>query len=155
MDATRRTTYAELTAEADRVASGLLGLGIGPRDRVVVHLPNRINFLSTVVALFSIGAIPVLALPGHRRDEILHLARASDAVAYVGPDRFQGFDYRALAREVRRDAPGLRHVVVDGDAAEFTPLSELARSDVRELAPVDSSEVALLLLSGAPRVCRS
>ncbi|MFE5970057.1 (2,3-dihydroxybenzoyl)adenylate synthase [Streptomyces sp. NPDC056463] len=148
VDATRRTSYAELTAEADRVASGLLDLGIGHRDRVVVHLPNRIGFLSTVIALFGIGAIPVLALPGHRRDEILHLARASDAVAYIGPDRFQGFDYRALAREVRRDAPGLRHVVVDGDAAEFTPLSELARSDVRELAPVDSSEVALLLLSG-------
>ncbi|HZF89880.1 (2,3-dihydroxybenzoyl)adenylate synthase [Streptomyces sp.] len=148
VDATRRLSYAQLTEEADRIASGLLDLGIGSRDRVVVHLPNRITFLSTVLALFGIGAIPVLALPGHRRDEILHLARSSDAVAYVGPDRFQGFDYRNLAREVRRAAPGLRHVVIAGEAEEFTPLSELERSAPRELAPVDSSEVALLLLSG-------
>ncbi|MGW1893543.1 (2,3-dihydroxybenzoyl)adenylate synthase [Streptomyces sp. NPDC002004] len=148
VDATRRLTYAELVEEADRIASGLLDLGIGSHDRVVVHLPNRIGFLSTVFALFGIGAIPVLALPGHRRDEILHLVRSSDAVAYVGPDRFQGFDYRTLAREVRRDAPGLRHIVIAGEAGEFTPLSELARSHVRELPPVDSSEVALLLLSG-------
>ncbi|MFI5798192.1 (2,3-dihydroxybenzoyl)adenylate synthase [Streptomyces sp. NPDC051677] len=148
VDSTRRMTYPELVDEADRVASGLLDLGIGRRDRVVVHLPNKIEFLSTVIALFGIGAIPVLALPGHRRDEILHLTRASEAVAYVGPDRFQGYDYRALAREVRHEAPGLRHVVIAGEAAEFTPLSELARSGVRELPPVDSSEVALLLLSG-------
>ncbi|MFI1190971.1 (2,3-dihydroxybenzoyl)adenylate synthase [Streptomyces californicus] len=148
VDETRRATYAELVEEADRVAAGLLRLGVGHRDRVVVQLPNRIGFLTTVIALLSLGAIPVMALPGHRRDEILHLARASDAVAYIGPDRVQGFDYRALVREVRRAAPGLRHVVVDGDPEEFTPLAELARSEVRELAPVDSSEVALLLLSG-------
>ncbi|GGO10070.1 2,3-dihydroxybenzoate-AMP ligase [Microbispora rosea subsp. aerata] len=148
VDATRRVSYAELADEAGRIASGLLDLGIRPRDRVVLHLPNVIEFLSTTVALFSIGAIPVMALPGHRRDEILHLARSSGAVAYVGPARFQGFDYRQLAREVRRDAPDLRHVVVVGEAEEFTPLSELARSDLRELAPVDASEVALLLLSG-------
>ncbi|MBV7671575.1 AMP-binding protein [Streptomyces halstedii] len=148
VDAHHRVTYAELAQEADRIASGLLALGVRGRDRVVVHLPNRISFLSTVIALAGIGAIPVLALPGHRRDEILHLARASEAVAYIGPDRFQGFDFRALARDVRRDAPGLRHVVIDGQAEEFTPLSELARSGVRELPPVDSSEVALLLLSG-------
>ncbi len=148
VDATRRTSYSELVDEADRIAAGLLDLGIGSRDRVVLHLPNVIEFLSTMLALFSIGAIPVMALPGHRRDEILHLVRASDAVAYVGPDRFQGFDYRTLAREVRRDAPGLRHVLIVGDAAEFTPLSEVAGTEARPLPPVDASEVALLLLSG-------
>ncbi|MER7080131.1 2,3-dihydroxybenzoate-AMP ligase [Saccharopolyspora kobensis] len=148
VDATRRVSYAELVAESDRIASGLLGLGIGHRDRVVLHLPNAIEFLSTIFALFKIGAIPVLALPGHRRDEILHLARASDAVAYIAQDRAQGFDYRTLAREVLGDAPSLKHVVIVGEAEEFTPLAEIARSDVRELPPVDSSEVALLLLSG-------
>jgi 2,3-dihydroxybenzoate---[aryl-carrier protein] ligase len=148
VDATRRVTYTELLGEADRIAAGLLDLGIGRRDRVVLHMPNVIEFLSTMVGLFSIGAIPVMALPGHRRDEILHLVRASDAVAYVGPDRFQGFDYRTLARDVRRDAPGLKHVVIAGEAEEFTPLSEVARSAARDLPPVNSSEVALLLLSG-------
>lgn len=148
VDSTRRVRYSEFVGEVDRIASGLLGLGVGRRDRVVLHLPNVADFLSTLCALFSIGAIPVLALPGHRRDEILHLVRSSDAVAYVGPDRFQGFDHRALVREVLRDAPSLRHVVIAGEAEEFTPLSELSRSTARELPPVEASEVALLLLSG-------
>jgi 2,3-dihydroxybenzoate-AMP ligase len=148
VDATRRVTYRELVDEADRIASGLLGLGVGRHDRVVLQLSNVIEFLSTVLGLFSVGAIPVMALPGHRRDEIRHLVRASDAVAYVGQDRLQGFDFRELAREIGKDAPGLRHVVIAGDAEEFTPLAELARSGVRDLPPVESSEVALLLLSG-------
>ncbi|MFI6044563.1 (2,3-dihydroxybenzoyl)adenylate synthase [Nocardia sp. NPDC051321] len=148
VDMTRRVSYLELVDEADRIAAGLLELGIGWRDRVVLHLPNVVDFLTTIFALFTIGAIPVMALPGHRRDEIVHLARQSAAVAYIGPDRFQGFDYRALAREVRDAVPGLRHIVIAGEAAEFTPLSEIARAAARELPPVDASEVALLLLSG-------
>jgi 2,3-dihydroxybenzoate-AMP ligase len=144
VDSIGRLTYAELAAEADAVAAGLLGLGVAAGDRLVLQLPNRNEFLSVLLALFSIGAIPVLALPGHRRDELAHLARASDAVAYIGPDRFQGFDFRALAREI----PGLRHVVIAGDAEEFTPLAKLAATPARELPPVASGEVALLLLSG-------
>jgi 2,3-dihydroxybenzoate-AMP ligase len=148
VDMFRSVTYAELASEADRIAAGLLDLGIGSRDRLVLHLPNVNEFLSVLLAVFSIGAIPVLALPGHRRDEIAHLARASDAVAYIGPDRFLGFDYRALAREVRADAPSVRHVVIVGDAAEFTPLAKLVETGARELPPVDAAEIALLLLSG-------
>ncbi|GAA4083682.1 (2,3-dihydroxybenzoyl)adenylate synthase [Nonomuraea soli] len=148
VDVHRRVTYAQLADEAAGIAAGLLDLGVGRHDRVVLHLPNVIDFLSVTVALFGIGAIPVMGLPGHRRDEILHLARSSGAVAYVGPDRFQGFDHRVLAREVRAAAPGLRHVVIAGHAEEFTPLSALARTAPRELPPVDASEVALLLLSG-------
>ncbi|AXG77921.1 (2,3-dihydroxybenzoyl)adenylate synthase [Streptomyces paludis] len=148
VDMRRRVTYGELLDEADRIASGLLELGVRGQDRVVLHLPNVIEFLTTMIALFRIGAIPVMALPGHRRDEIRHLVRASDAVAYVGPDRLQGFDHRKLAREVRADAPGLRHIVIAGEAEEHTPLSELAGSEPRDLPMADASEVALLLLSG-------
>lgn len=148
VDAARRVSYAELAAESDRIAAGLLDLGIGRRDRVLLHLPNAIEFLSTAVALFKIGAIPVLALPGHRRDEIQHLAHASQAVAYIAQDRAQGFDYRTLARDVLGAVPDLRHVVITGEAEEFTPLSEIAQAEARELPPVDASEVALLLLSG-------
>ncbi|MFI7549149.1 (2,3-dihydroxybenzoyl)adenylate synthase [Micromonospora sediminimaris] len=148
VDVTRRVTYAELADEADRIAAGLLDLGIGSRDRLVLHLPNVNEFLSVLLAVFSIGAIPVLALPGHRRDEITHLARAANAVAYLGPDRFQGFDHRELAREVRAEVPSVRHVVIAGDSAEFTSLAELASAEPRQLPPVDAAEVALLLLSG-------
>lgn len=40
VDEKRRITYRELDQRADRLAAGLVGLGIQRRDRVVVQLPN-------------------------------------------------------------------------------------------------------------------
>ncbi|GGW20677.1 2,3-dihydroxybenzoate-AMP ligase [Streptomyces capoamus] len=142
-----RLTFGRLLARVDETAAGLYGLGIRPGDRVIVHLPNQAPFVMLSFALFRLGAVPVMALPGHRRNEIVHLCRHTDAVAYVVPDRFQGFDHRVLAREVLTAAPSLRHVLVAGDAAEFTPLDEV-RAEARDLPPADASQVALLLLSG-------
>ncbi|MGW4380390.1 (2,3-dihydroxybenzoyl)adenylate synthase [Kitasatospora sp. NPDC004531] len=138
-----RMTYAELSRRADRLAGGLIGLGIRPLDRVVVHLPNIPEFVVTFFALLRAGAIPVLALPGHRRTEIEHLCAHSGAVAYVVKDEFGGFDYRTLAREL---PPGPR-VIVTGDAQEFTSLESLDAPDV-PLPAVDPAEPALFLLSG-------
>lgn len=41
----RRISYAELDDRTDRLAEGLLGIGIEPQDRVVVQLPNIAEFL--------------------------------------------------------------------------------------------------------------
>lgn len=139
----RGITYAELSRRADRLAGGLIELGIRPLDRVVVHLPNIPEFVVLVFALLRAGAIPVLALPGHRRSEISHLCAHSGAVAYAVKDEFGGFDYRELAREI----PSVRHVLVSGDAQEFTALESLGSEDV-PLPRVDPSDPALFLLSG-------
>jgi 2,3-dihydroxybenzoate-AMP ligase len=143
----RRLSYRELADEVDRLAGGLRRLGVGSRDRVVVQLPNITEFVTLTFALFRIGAIPVLALPGHRASEILHLCRHAEAVAYVVPAKFHGFDYLPLARAVADAVPGLKHVVVVGESSEFTPFSSVRATPAR-LDPVDPGEVALFLLSG-------
>lgn len=139
----RRMTYAELAQRADRLAGGLIGLGIRPLDRVVVHLPNVPEFVILVFALLRAGAIPVLALPGHRRAEIAHLCAHSGAVAYAAKDEFGGFDFRTIAREL----PSVRHVIISGAAEEFVPLETLDVQDA-VLPRVDASDPALFLLSG-------
>lgn len=139
----RRMTYAELSQRAGRLAGGLIELGIRPLDRVVVHLPNIPEFVILVFALLRAGAIPVLALPGHRRAEISHLCAHSGAVAYVVKDEFGGFDFRRLAREI----PSIPHVLVSGDAQEFTALESLGSEGV-PMPRVDPSDPALFLLSG-------
>lgn len=145
VDGDRRWTYRELDAWADRLAAGLHDLGIAPLDRVLVHLPNVAEFLALSFALFRLGAVPVFALPAHRETEIIHLARLSEAVAYVIPDTHLGFDHRPLARVVREQAPTVRHVLVVGDPGEFTVLPS---AEPRALPAADPSDVALLLLSG-------
>jgi 2,3-dihydroxybenzoate-AMP ligase len=143
----RRYSYAELDSWADRLAAGLYELGLRPGDRVVVQLPNTVQFAVVSIALFRLGALPVYALPAHRRSEITYLCEHTGAVAYVIPDVAGQFDFRTLAREVRLAVPGTAHVLVAGDPAEFTALDELLASP-RPLAAPDPSDVAFFLLSG-------
>lgn len=143
----RRIGYAELDAEADRLAAGFRALGIGPGDPVVVQLPNTAAFATVSIALFRLGAPPVFALPNHRRNDIAYLCRATDAVAYVIPDVHQGFDYRELAAEVVRDATTVKHVLVHGDPGGFTALRDIEAEPCALPGP-SPQDVAFFLLSG-------
>lgn len=139
--------YGELDARADLLAAGFGKLGIAARDRVVVQLPNSVDFVPVCVALFRLGALPVLALPAHRRAELTYLCTSTCATALVVPDTGGGIDFRDLARQVLPAAPSVRHVLVAGEPDGFTPLAEVTAAP-RELPEPDPSDVAFFLLSG-------
>lgn len=143
----RRVSYAQLAARAEELASALYDLGLRPRDRVVVQLPNEVALFEVLFALFRLGALPIMALPPHRRLEIESFCRQAEAVAYVTQDRVGGFDFRALARNVREAVPTLQHVIVAGEAEELVSLSAL-RGEPRTFARSDPTDVALFQLSG-------
>jgi 2,3-dihydroxybenzoate-AMP ligase len=143
----QRISYAELDRRADQLTAGLRELGAAAGDRFVVQLPNRVELLAVCVALFRLGAIPVLALASHRKAEIGYLCEHAEATGLVIPDVHLGFDHRAMAREIRSALPGLRHVLVAGEPDGFTALGDVA-SPPADLPPPDPDEVALCLLSG-------
>lgn len=145
----QRWTYGDLLQKAETAAAGFLALGLKPGDRVVVQLPNRPEFLSVVFGLFRAQLIPVYALPAHRTTEIVHFVTRAEAAAYVVADRHEGLDYRALARAVQAEVPELRHVVVVGEADEFTAFDGF-RADPAALPKTDAdpSDVAFLQISG-------
>ncbi|UGQ12387.1 AMP-binding protein [Yinghuangia sp. ASG 101] len=154
VDGARRWTYARLDRHADRLAAGFRGLGITRGDRVVVQVPNVAEFVHVWFALQRVGAVPVHALPGHRRVEISHLVRHSGAVAYVVPDRYRRFDHVALASEIAADpsCATLRHVIVAGKPGPHTALDDLlggvdATAD-EEDPSIRPGDLAALLLSG-------
>ncbi|EME51691.1 (2,3-dihydroxybenzoyl)adenylate synthase [Amycolatopsis decaplanina] len=138
VDGDRRWSYAELNKKATRLACGLRARGIGHGDRVLVHLPNVAEFLSLAFALFRIGAVPVLALPAHRRTEIVHLTRLATPVAYVVAS-----DLRDLAHAV----PEIAHVFVVGEPGEFTALEDVSAEGEPGDGP-GPCDIAVLLLSG-------
>jgi 2,3-dihydroxybenzoate-AMP ligase len=144
----RRWTYAELDVRADRLAAGLSGLGVASGDRVVVQLPNGADLVLVCVALFRLGALPVLALPSHRRVEITYLCAHAGAVAYVCPDAHQGFDFRALAAEVRAAAPSVAHVLVAGEPGDGNLALAAVDAEPVALPATDPGDVAFFLLSG-------
>lgn len=147
----RRLSYAELQQHSTRLAARLLGLGLAPCDRVVVQLPNILEFAVVYFALARIGAIPVMALRPHRHAEVRHFLNASGARAYVIADRIGDFDYRDMAEQLRAEAPALRHIIVVGEAGPGQQAyAELMRDGDFDppAVQVDAAEVGTMLLSG-------
>lgn len=147
-----RITYAELDRQADRMAAHFAAHGLRRGDRVVVQLPNRAEFFSTVFGLMRLGAAPILALPAHRQKETAFFCQATGAAALVTVDQYAGFDHRELARTCQALAPTLRTVFVLGKAQEFTPLlppaGRVPAIPVPDPGDVPASGVALYQLSG-------
>ncbi len=54
------TTYADLRDRVARLAGSLVGAGVGRGAKVLVRMPNCIEFAVTFLSLTRIGAIPVL-----------------------------------------------------------------------------------------------
>ncbi|KWK87985.1 2,3-dihydroxybenzoate-AMP ligase [Burkholderia ubonensis] len=142
-----RWSYRTLADEAARVARALTARGIAPGDRVVVQLPNCVAFFAVTFALFRLGALPVFALPAHRRREIGFFCRHAQAVAHVAAERHDGFDYRALARDVQADAPTLRHLLFTAPGNANLALADAPAHVALPPEPA-AGEVAFLQLSG-------
>ncbi|OLT44714.1 2,3-dihydroxybenzoate-AMP ligase [Saccharomonospora sp. CUA-673] len=139
-----RWTYAELDERAHRLAAGLVDTGIADGQRVIVQLPNVAEYVPVIFALWRAGALPVFALPAHRRSELTHFAAHAEASAIITVGVHERHDFAAEARAVAGDVPSVRHVLAVG-SAEF---AELAAAEPKELADPDPSGLAFLQLSG-------
>jgi len=112
VDSRSRLTYSRLREKSNRLAIGLIELGIQSQDRVLVHLPNWNEFLYTYFAVQKIGAIPVLLIDRYRQYEINHLCKLTKAKAWVVPEQFGKIDYIPIIEEVRNKNPDLKHVIL-------------------------------------------
>ncbi len=155
LDRGKTYTYAEVDRSSDRLALNLLGLGLKPLDRVVVQLPNVIEFVFLYFALQKIGCIPIAALVTHRFLETSQFARLSGATTCVVPDRVGDFDFQDMVERVRAECPSVRHGIVYGQARPgFASLTELIeREPKRSLdelrrIKIDPTDPAVFQLSG-------
>ncbi|MDF0531187.1 AMP-binding protein [Tsukamurella sp. 8F] len=140
-----RLSYRDLDAAAARTATTLREAGIVAGDRVIVQFPNITDYVTALFGVFRLGAVPVFALPAHRRSEISHFAEVSGAKAYLTVGVHARFDHRQLAREVVRQHP-LTVLVADPDPQEFTALAP-GREPTGPADP-DPEDLAFLQLSG-------
>jgi len=115
VEADRRLTYRELGGLVDRLAHHLAQREIARGARVVFQLPNVVEFVIAYFACLKVGAIPVACLPAHRHAEIGYLAKFTEANAWFIPSAFRGFDYVAMATELRGELPSLSEIWVAGD----------------------------------------
>jgi len=105
-----RMTFAELRRETDRLAAGLIALGLDPGDRVGLWSPNNIAWVLTQYATAKAGLILVNLNPGYRGGELEYALNKVECRALISADQFKTTDYirilHGLAPELQHCAPG-------------------------------------------------
>ena len=115
-------SFADLKMETDRVAKGLLALGIQPGEKVSLWLPNCPEWVSIMFAVMKIGAILVPINTRFRTTDLEYVVHQSNSTTLITVDRSGPVDYFDMVSEV---CPHLD----DGnpDAVEANRLPDLKR----------------------------
>jgi len=124
----RRVTYAAFHRAAQRVASGLLALGVKKNDKIALWLPNRPEWLFVQYGCALIGAVVVALNTRYKAHELRYILRQSDTTTLFCADHSGPVDYLEILGEVLptlreaipgeldvEDFPMLRRVIVDAD----------------------------------------
>ncbi len=137
-----RLTFAEMKREVDRLAAGLLALGLQPGDRIGLWSPNSAAWVLTQYATAKAGLILVNINPAYRVAELEYALNKVECLALITADRFKTSDHlgmlRELAPEIDTSTPGqlqaarlphLRRLIHIGDTDEpgFLPFDEVQR----------------------------
>jgi fatty-acyl-CoA synthase len=112
----RRWTYAQLRADIDALAHGLLAAGIGKGERVGIWAPNCAQWLFTQYATAKIGAILVNINPAYRTSELEYVLNQAGIRLLIAARSHKTADYAEMISQVRPRCPALQRVVLIGSS---------------------------------------
>ena len=95
-----RFTYRRFHAEVERVARGLMAIGIEKGQHVGIWATNYTEWVLTQFATAKIGAVLVNVNPAYRTHELAYLLEQSQLTALVLIGRFRTSDYVAMVNEL-------------------------------------------------------
>ncbi|MGN6703129.1 MAG: AMP-binding protein [Burkholderiaceae bacterium] len=108
-----RWTYREFRERAERLAAGLLKLGLEPGDRVGIWSQNCAEWVLTQFATAKAGLIMVNINPAYRRAELEYVLQKVQCRALILAPSFKSSDYLGMLRDVAPEltdcAPGELH----------------------------------------------
>ncbi len=98
----RRFTFAELDRRIDRVARGLMGLGVEAGDHVSLWLNNSPEWIFLLFALARIGAVHVPINTRFRARDARYVLHQSDSRFLLTHERSGPIGYLDMVREIVR-----------------------------------------------------
>lgn len=107
-----RLSFAEFNEQVNSVAHGLAGEGVGAGTRVIIMLPNSLEFLVASYALKKLGAVEVAVNTGFRGSSLVHTLNLTEAELLIVDESFA----EAIGA-VRDQLSHIMRVAVRGDVA--------------------------------------
>ncbi len=112
---TATITFAELAQKTDQFAQALHDLGVKPGDRVLIRLPNSLDYPIAFLGAMKMGAISVPTSTLLTAEEVAYLAKDSGAQVLVT----DAAAWYGMANAIV-DTPALKHILLS-QAAEIKP----------------------------------
>ncbi|MDI3262877.1 MAG: AMP-binding protein [Fulvimonas sp.] len=146
-----RLDYRAFHAEVERVAAGLLALGLDPGDRIGIWAPNRAEWVVLQFAAPKAGLILVNINPAYRTHELEYALKQVGCRALVLSRRFKTSHYLELLTELAPELPAAAPGRLR--AARLPDLREVILLD-EEAAPGTRAWHELGALADAPAYAR-
>ncbi|HET7627278.1 MAG TPA: class I adenylate-forming enzyme family protein [Bacillales bacterium] len=151
------TTYGQFHERSNRLAAGMLRLGLEPGDTIAIQLPNVSEFLITLIAAAKIRILPVLCHMPYTENDMNYILELTGARALFIPDQVKSRNYVEMARKLKQSHEQLEQIVVLSERSyenthAFSALdedvSEATAARLAEHRPVGTDPFFLMFTSG-------
>lgn len=128
-----RYSYQKFRDEADQIGKSLIELGLRKGEKVGALINNRLEWLTLAFGVAKAGGVFVPLSTFYRTKEIEYALKNCDIKLFFTVDRFLGFDYLNMVKEILPDLdrqdpdenhfegfPDLKHVISIGEQAKGT-----------------------------------
>src|SRR4030042_4862209 len=111
----RRFTWSQAKNQMDRITLALVkDLKLKKDDRLIVQLPNCIEEVFVRLACEKAGVLSVPIMTTYRQTEVRQIVSKTEAVGIVIPKEYRKFDHYQAVKELQRDLPHLKYIIVMG-----------------------------------------
>ncbi|MDP2643508.1 MAG: AMP-binding protein [Desulfobacterales bacterium] len=138
-DSKTRLSWMEVKTYSDRLALGLLELGLKRDEVIAVQLPFCAEFAIIRGAYGKAGVILLEIATTLRHGELRQMLKTSGAAGIIIPRIFRNFDYFQMVQEIKPDLDRLQYVFVIGDEVPEGAISiqKMLQNPLEEKYPPD------------------
>ena len=110
-----KQSYAQVDARSSALAAAMSELGLGAGDRVAIILPNRPEWIVTLLACAKLGATVVPVNPRLNYHELKYQLRHAEVSAAFTAEQYDGIDFLQYFEDVIVELPDLQYLVTVGE----------------------------------------
>lgn len=110
-----RLTWAQAKHQMERIALAMIkDLKLNRDDRLIIQLPNCVEQVLVRLACEKAGVLSVPIMTTYRQTEMRQIAGLTEAIGIVIPRGYRKFDHYQAVKELQKDLPNLKHIIVMG-----------------------------------------